>query len=126
MGVGEGEGVVHKWAVGNSAVDTWDDSVDNWGVDSSGVVDNWSLGNSLDNRNSVDSSLDDWDIVDTGDGDLGVDEAAQQGRAGNIAGHWVVDSGGGVEKSGVSLGLGLSISRSLSIVCVWVSISIAS
>merc|ERR1712079_972380 len=106
QGVGQGQGVVDNWGVGHS--------LDNWGVDSS-VVDKRGVSNSLD------SSLDNWDIVDAGDGDLGVDEAAQQGRAGNIAGHWVVDSAVGVEKSGVSLGLRLSICGSLSVVSVWVS-----
>ena len=125
-GVGQREGVVDKWGVDSGVVDNWgmsnsldnwgmSDSLDNWSVDSS-VVDNWSVGNSLD------SSLDNWNIVDAGDGELGVDEAAQQGRASNIAGHWGVDSGGGVEKSWVSFGLGLGISRSLSVVSIWVSV----
>merc|ERR1719310_2149465 len=114
-GGGSWDNRVHNWDCVVHGVGQMEGVVDKWGVDSS-VVDNWSMGNSLD------SSLDNWNIVDAGDGELGVDKAAQQGRAGNIAGHWGVDSSGGVEKSWVSFGLGLSISGSLSVVSVWVSV----
>merc|ERR550525_16911 len=84
QGVGQGESVVHIWGV--------DNTVDNWGVDS-GVVDDWGVSNSLDNwgvdssivddrgvSNSLDSSLDNWDIVDAGDGDLGLTRLLNRGE----------------------------------------------
>merc|ERR1711868_61868 len=132
QGVGEWEGVVDSvdkggvdssvvdnWVVDGSVVDNWGggNSLDNWGVDS-GVVD------SVDHGDSVDGSLDNWNIVDAGDG-VGV---VDQGRTGNVAGHWVDNMAGGVEQSWVSFCLWLGISRSLAIVSVsvWVSISIGS
>merc|ERR1719351_693108 len=81
QGVGEWEGVV--------------DSVDKGGVDSS-VVD------SVDHGDSVDGSLDNWNIVDAGDGVGVVDQGSN--RTGNVAGYWVDNMAGGVEKSWVSLG----------------------
>ena len=120
QGVGEWEGVVDSvdkggvdsrvvdnWVVDGSVVDNWGggNSLDDWGVDS-GIVDG------VDHGDGVDGSLDNWNIVDAGDG-VGV---VDQGRTGNIAGHWVDNMAGGVEESWVSLGLGLGISRSLAIV----------
>merc|ERR1711868_31611 len=132
QGVGEWEGVVDSvdkggvdssvvdnWVVDGSVVDNWGggNSLDHWGVDS-GVVDG------VDHRDGVYGSLDNWNIVDAGDG-VGV---VDQRRTGNIAGHWVDNMAGGVEESWISLGLGLGISRSLAIVSVsvWVSITIGS
>merc|ERR1711868_12722 len=110
QGVGEWEGVVDS--VDKGGVDS--SVVDNWGVDSGGV-------DGVDHGDGVDGSLDNWNIVDAGDGVGVVDQGS---RTGNIAGHWVDNMAGGVEESWVSLGLGLGISRSLAIVSVsWVSIS---
>merc|ERR1711963_1054600 len=117
QGVGEWEGVVDS--VDKGGVDS--SVVDNWVVDGS-VVHNWGGGNSLDHRGGVDGSLDNWNIVDAGDR-VGV---VDQGRTGNIAGHWVDNMAGGVEESWVSLSLRLSISRSLAIVSVSVWVSIGS
>merc|ERR1712095_146243 len=85
--------VVDNWVVNGSVVDNWGggNSLDHWGVDS-GVVDG------VDHRDGVDGSLDNWNIVDAGDG-VGV---VDQRRTGNIAGHWVDNMAGGVEESWVS------------------------
>merc|ERR1711868_265409 len=131
QGVGEWEGVVDSvdkggvdssvvdnWVVDGSVVDNWGggNSLDHWGVDS-GVVDG------VDQRDGVDGSLDNWNIVDAGDGVGVVDQGS---RTGNIAGHWVDNMACGVEKSWISLSLGLSISGSLSIVSIGVWVSIGS
>merc|ERR1719445_3032690 len=118
-GGGSCSSVVDNWVVDGSVVDDWagGNSLDDWGVDS-GVVDG------VDHGDSVDGSLDNWNIVDAGDGMGVVDQGSN--RTSNIAGHWVDNMAGSVEKSWVSLSLGLGISRSLAIVSVsvWVSISI--
>merc|ERR1712018_704329 len=108
-----------SWNSVDQGVGEWEgggDGLDKWGVDSGVVV-------GVDQGDGVDGSLDNWNIVDAGDGVCVVDQGS---RTGNIAGHWVDNMAGGVEESWISLSLWFSISRSLSIVSIGVWVSIGS